>query len=740
MLPFRSKRRAARKALANPNLQTALKRASAGHFTKFARTRDEVPWDEMKRRARKVREECLPRLTDLIGMFSAEAIKAGARVHAASTPEEALATIAGILKDRGAKLVAKSKSMVSEEIGLNAYLEERGFKVVETDLGEWIIQLAGERPSHITAPALHKTKEEVAELFSKHLGRPVPADIKELVKIARGELRRVFLEADAGISGANLAIAESGTLVLVSNEGNARLVTTLPPVHIALVTTEKFVETLEQATTLLKALIIGSSGLKMTSYVSFITGPSKTTDIEKELVTGVHGPEELHIVILDNGRLEASLDRDLAEILYCLKCGGCMLQCPVFKAVGGHLYGGPVYPGGIGVLMTAVTRSPEDARDLLALCADCKKCEDFCPVGIRTGDLLLKLKNEEKPGAFERALSTIFRRTRAAEAGARILAVVQRIWLKDGRFRKLPTVWAKGKHFPPLAPGNYPRASTAETDPQAKLGALTREANTRLSAAEVDPRTKSGAPAAAPAAEKIYLFQGCLARFFFPEMRESVLTTLRSLGFEAVCPESQVCCGAPSRHLGDAKAVRALAAENLRSFAAENPDVILTICPTGNGILKRLYPELDPAAAPWADRVRDFTEFMVSRGFVPQGAQPAAKGTVLYHYPCHYLNALDPKEPLRLLGSLGYSPRTEDEPYSCCGFCGVFSVKNPEIAASFWEEKKARIEASGETLIATDCPGCVFQLRSGLAASGKDYRVVHTAQLCAEEISRNGAR
>jgi L-lactate dehydrogenase complex protein LldF len=732
---FGRKRREARRALANPNLQAALKRASAGHFAKFAGTRGEVPWEEIKDRARKIREECLPRLIDLIGMFSAEATKAGARVHAASTPEEALATIAGILEKRGAKLVAKAKSMVSEEIGLNAYLESRGFKVVETDLGEWIIQLAGERPSHITAPALHKTKEEVAELFSKVLGRPVPAEIPALVKIARTELRRVFLEADAGISGANLAVAESGTLILVSNEGNARLVTTLPPVHIALITTEKFVETLEQATTLLKALIIGSSGLKMTSYVSFITGPSKTTDIEKELVTGVHGPEELHIVILDNGRLEASLDKDLAEILYCLKCGGCMLQCPVFKAVGGHAYGGPVYPGGIGVLMTAVTRSPEEARDLLALCADCKKCEDFCPVGIRTGEILLKIKAGEKPKAAERLISGIFRRTRTAEAWARVFSVVQKIWMKDGRFRKLPTVWARGKHFPALkparrgkagiqqmpgalVPGNYPGTSTAKADPQAELGA----------------------PIAAPAAvagdapEKIYLFQGCLARFFFPELRESVLRTLRGLGLEAVCPESQVCCGAPSRHLGDEKAVRDLAAENLRSFAAEDPDFILTICPTGNGVLKKLYPQLDPAAAAWAEKTRDFSEFMVERGYLP-AVPPGAKGSLLYHVPCHYLNELDPKEPLELLGGLGYAPKTEDEPASCCGFCGVFSVKNPEIAAKLWEEKKARIEASGETLIATDCPGCVFQLRSGLADSEKDYRVVHTAELCAREIA-----
>jgi len=164
--------------------------------------------------------------------------------------------------------------MVSEEIGLNRFLEDKGYKVVETDLGEWIVQLAKERPSHITAPALHKAKEEVAELLSRELGRPVPPDIGEMVKIARLELRRHFIEADAGISGANLAVAKSGTLVIISNEGNARLVTSLPPLHIALVTTEKFVGTLEQAVSLVKALTMASSGIKLSSYVSFITAPA----------------------------------------------------------------------------------------------------------------------------------------------------------------------------------------------------------------------------------------------------------------------------------------------------------------------------------------------------------------------------------------------------------------------------------------------------------------------------------
>jgi iron-sulfur cluster protein len=698
----RSRKRAVQRALRNESLRRALDKAGNSHFEKYARTREEIPWEKLKAEARAIRRACVPRLAELIAEFKAEAEKAGAKVHLASTAADARAAVAAILRDRGAKLVVKSKSMVSEEIGLNAHLAKEGIEVVETDLGEWIIQLAGERPSHITAPALHKTKEEVAEIFAKRLGRPVPADIPSLVEVARKELRRFFGEADAGISGANFAVAESGTLVIVSNEGNARLATTLPPVHIALVSAEKFVETLEQATTLLKALIMGSSGLKMTSYVSFITGPSKTTDIEKELVVGVHGPREVHVVVLDNGRLAVSKDKDLDRVLDCLKCGGCMLQCPVFQAVGGHVYGGPVYPGGIGVLLTAVTRSPGEAAKLLDMCADCRKCEAFCPVGIPTSEILLKLKTAEGPNLSERVLSGGFRFRRLAEAAAGALSVVQRIWMSGGRLRRIPLAWGKGKRFPPLKPK--------------KTG----------SAAGIGTGKKNG---------KILLFQGCLVKFFFPEIRKSVLEVLGRKGWAAICPEDQACCGAPSHHLGHAEDVRRLLRANLKVFERERPDVILTVCPTGHSVLKKLYPELDPRTAPWAGRVRDFSEFMVERGEIPEG-RPPDRGSLHYHHPCHYLNEMKlGDEPTRLLRGFGYEPKSDREPYACCGFCGVFSLKNPEIAGRLLEVKKARIEESGETLVATDCPGCVFQLKAGLAAAGKTVEVVHTAELVARALA-----
>lgn len=690
----------ARKALKDSNLQKALERASSHHFEKFDKTKKQIPWDEYKEKAIAIREDCIKRLPELIQRFSDEAKKAGANIYQASTPAEALTLIEKILIDKKAKLIVKSKSMVSEEIRLNSFLEKKGYKVVETDLGEWIVQLAKERPSHMTAPALHKTKEEVAELLSRHLQKDVPSDPKEIAKIAREELKKFFIEADIGISGANLAVAESGTLVIVSNEGNARLVTSLPPVHIAIITTEKFVETLEQATTLIKALIIASSGNKLTAYVSFITGPSRTTDIEKELVIGVHGPQEVHIIILDNGRLEISRDENLDKILYCLKCGGCMLVCPVFQALGGHVYGGPVYPGGIGILLTAMTRSIKESAHLVDFCADCKKCEEFCPVGIPTGELLLYLKSKKGPKLWEKTLSNLFRIKSLSETGARLISILQKFWQKDGYLKKLPFSWAKGKSLPAF---NIKKTKPTEENKGAK----------------------------------IFFFEGCLAKFFFPEIRESVFSSLSHLGFDVVYPSDQVCCGAPSLHLGHKKDVQKMALKNIKSFEREDPDFILTICPTGNSMLKKTYPNLVPESSCWSERIFDFTEFIVKKGYLPKTEISTKKKDIFYHYPCHYLNDLKLREePKKLLSAVGFNPKEEDEPFTCCGFCGVFSLKNPEVSAHLWKKKSQKISKSNLSLFATDCPGCLFQLRANLKNEGGSFKVFHTAELFAKKVTQ----
>ncbi len=695
-------KRKAKKALQDQNLQKALERASSHHFKHFNHTKDDIPWEKYKERARAIKEECVKKLPQLIQKFSEEAEKAGAQLYQASTPKDALSQIEKILDQKKANLIVKSKSMVSEEIGLNHFLEKKGYKVVETDLGEWIVQLAKERPSHITAPALHKTKEEIAELLSRHLQKKISPDSKEIVKHAREEMRKTFLEADVGISGANLAVAESGTLVIVSNEGNARLVTSLPPVHIALVTTEKFVETLEQAISLTKALTIASSGMKLTSYVSFITGPSRTTDIEKEQVIGVHGPQELHIIILDNGRLKIRQDDELDKILYCLKCGGCMLVCPVFQAVGGHVFGGSVYPGGIGTLLTAITQSAKESSRIWDFCSDCRKCEEFCPVSIPTSQIILRLKNERGPNLWEKALSTLFRKKGLSQTGTTILSLLQRPWLENGYLKNLP--WVKKKFIPAL---------------NLKKPAAVEEGN----------------------GEKVYLFEGCMVRLFFPEIRESVQKGLSHFGYQVVSPSEQHCCGAPSLHLGDKKGVKRLLRKNIKSFKKENPRYILTVCPTGNAMFKETYPKIEPEFDIWKDRIFDFAEFISKEGLFPEKKKDIPPTDVLYHFPCHTLNKSSSKdEPKKVLEALGYNPLFEEEPYTCCGFCGVFSLKNPEISDHLWTKKKKKIEKNNPSLIATDCPGCLFQLRAGLKRKGDRLKIFHTADLFAEAIKNSKPR
>lgn len=696
----KTQKKKVKNALQDSSLQKALEKASSQHFNKFNKTKDEIQWEDYKEKAQAIREDCIKRLPQLIQKFRKEAEKAGAHVYQAPTAEEALSIVEKILREKKAKLIVKAKSMVSEELQLRGFLEKKGYKVIETDLGEWIVQLAKERPSHITAPALHKTKEEVAKLLSQHLNKNVPPDPAEITKIAREEMRKYFMEADIGISGANLAVAESGTLCIVSNEGNARLATSLPPVHIAIVTTEKFVDSLEQAASLVKALIIASSGMKMTAYVSFITGPSRTTDIEKELVIGVHGPQEVHIIILDNGRLQISQDENLNKTLNCLKCGGCMLVCPVFQSVGGHVFGGPVYPGGIGILLTAMTQSLKGFSSLLDFCSDCKKCEEFCPMGIPTGDLLLHLKNEQGPKLWERTLSSLFRKKALSEKGAEVLAIVQKIWQKNGYLRGLPLTWTKGKALPPL--------NLKKSKP---------------------PERKKGA--------KVYFFEGCLGKFFFPNLRESVYISLSHFGLDVISPSDQVCCGAPSQHLGHKKDVHKMLLKNLKSFEKENPDFIITICPTGNAMLKKTYPQLNPQTSIWSNKVFDFTEFMVMKGYLKNIIKPQKTEDIFYHYPCHYLHELKlHEEPKVLLETLGFNPKEEEKPYTCCGFCGVFSLKNPEISAHLWEKKRKNILKSNISLIATDCPGCLFQFKASLNNENNSFQIFHTAELLAQKIRK----
>lgn len=340
--------------------------------------------DGLRDRARAIRLHALANLDRLLAHFADRVAEAGGTVHWAADADEARRIATDILTAAGAQLIVKSKSMVSEEIELNHQLEEDGFTVVETDLGEFIVQLAGDTPSHIIAPVLHMTAQDVGRLFAEKLGVPFTDDPFELNRIARIHLREVFLRADAGISGVNMAVAESGSVILVTNEGNGRFTTSAPKVHIALMGMERIVARWEDAAVILETLARSATGQHLSVYTNVITGPRREEDPD--------GCEELHVIVIDNGRSDI-LGGETAEILACIRCGACLNACPVFRTAGGHAYG-TVYSGPVGSIVTPGLHGMEPWWELPYASTLCGACEEVCPVRIQIPRMLLKLREQ----------------------------------------------------------------------------------------------------------------------------------------------------------------------------------------------------------------------------------------------------------------------------------------------------------------------------------------------------------
>jgi len=370
----------AKAALANPSLKAAIERtagtaernraAAVGRFAEFAAARE---------RGRRIKDHVIANLDHYLEEFEKNAIASGAKVHWARTSGEACRIVTKICKAAGAKRVTRSKSMLGEEIGLPHALDEAGFERVETDLAEHIVQLAGETPSHIVWPAMHKTREDVAKLFkAKHEPPPASDDVRDLVASARRELRQKFLTADIGISGANFLIADTGAICTVTNEGNAELTTTPPRIHIVTAGIEKLVPSIEHAFVLLRLLVRSATGGDITQYTTFHCGPKRKADAD--------GPEEFHIVLVDNGRTRM-LAQGLQEMLRCIRCGACMNHCVVYRQIGGHAYGG-AYPGPMGSVLTPVFDGLAKSRDLPHACTLNGKCAEVCPVEIPLPSLL----------------------------------------------------------------------------------------------------------------------------------------------------------------------------------------------------------------------------------------------------------------------------------------------------------------------------------------------------------------
>ncbi|MFQ5852189.1 MAG: LUD domain-containing protein [Candidatus Binatia bacterium] len=723
---FRSR---AAEALARPGIRSALGKFGTAYRSARAEAMTVLDYETSRMRLREAKENAIERLPDLAEQFVLGARRSGAFVYEARTAEEANAYIAQLAKDRGVTLAIKSKSMVSEEIGLNHYLERLGIATLEADCGEWIIQQAGEKPSHSVMPAVHLSKEEVAGIFTKALGRPIPPDIPIMVSTLRDELRGKFVEAGMGISGANIAVAETGTLIIVTNEGNGRLVTTLPPLHVALLGYDKIVPTLEEAGHQLKLLAKAATAQGLTVYTTFITGKVGVSGLPRP--SGFQGSlkPELHIVLLDNGRWAMRGDPEFREALNCIRCASCANVCPTYRVVGGHVFG-HIYTAAIGTVITPFHHSWNEAAVPQEACLLCRACVDACPAEIDLPRMIVALRSrlEEKgeaKGVRAFFLNRILPDPRLLRLSLKLAAFAQLPFVKGGMVNRLP--------------GPLKRLTIIRSIPPLAL----RPLRDRL------------LPVVAPKGKKkltVTFFASCLLDFLYPEIGEAVVQILTHHGVEVRFPKSQGCCGLPAYHEGKKEVAKKMARDLIAALEAKPSDYVVTAAPPCGIMIRQYlprlmegYPTLEAEAMALAGKSMEFSEFLVKvlqLGGDGEAFQKPGEGRTLltYHDSCSALRGLRLCDaPRRLVKSLkGYAFRELDEVGECCGFGGHFSADYPDVAGHVVERKVASIERSGGAVVAVDSPGCLLHIRGALQKKGSSIQIRHLAELLAEEIAGGG--
>ncbi len=699
-------------ALASPKLQEALHRFADAYVVSRQNAFAGLDFEALRTQIAACKDEVRDNRAQYLAEFTRNAEAAGATVYFARTAEEANAYIANLARERGVKLAVKSKSMASEEIHLNKALEKAGVAALETDLGEWIIQLAGQRPSHMVMPAIHMFKEEVAELFSKVTGREEPAEIEHLVRVAREQLRQGYLDAGMGISGANIAVAETGGIALVTNEGNARLVATLPKIHVALVGIEKLVPRLEDAATIIRTLPKNATGQLLTSYVTWVTGAVPCGEAEKEL----------HIVLLDNGRSALAESPHCRDALRCIKCGACANVCPVYQTVGGHVFG-HIYISAIGIILTAFFHGLDKAAEIVRACIGCRACVAVCPSKIDLESIILHLREtvgeEEGIGAGKALVfKKVMRNRKLFHSLIRAASLLQKPVTRGERtIRHLPLFFSSLTEWRTLpAVAEKPLRDIFEQIPQ-KIGR---------------PRYR------------VAFFGGCANDFLYPELGRDLVKVMNHLGVEVFYPQKQNCCGIPALYSGDRTTAVELAEQNVEAMLEENPDYVLTTCPTCSMALQRDFVDHLKDNPVWAEKAERLSAItMDASKFIADilGAADAFKGLadpvkVTYHDSCHLKRGAGVwQQPRQLLAASGREVVEMAHADRCCGFGGSYSfTSHPNIARRILADKLADIEKSGAACVAMDCPGCMMQIRGGLEKQGASVRAAHTIELLAETL------
>ena len=696
-------------AISNPTLTGALGNFSVAYRASRAKAYEGIDFESLRTQIAAIKSASAAHFDEVADQFQRAAEARGTKVFRTNDPQAVREYILKLAQERGVKTIVKSKSMASEEIHLNKHLQGAGINVQETDLGEWIIQLAGQRPSHMVMPAIHMTKEEVATVFSDKVEDGQKPDIPKLVKFARAKLRPAFLSAEMGISGANIAVAETGSIVIVTNEGNARLVSTLPKIHVVLLGLEKLVERFKDIAPILVALPKSATAQLLTSYVSIISGPTPNTDGTRK---------ELHVILMDNRRTEMAHDPRFKQALQCIRCASCLNVCPVFRLVGGHVFG-KVYTGGIGTILTAWFDALKQSEDIQSLCIQCGNCSEVCPGKIDIPALILELRRrlavEQGQPMVQKAIFSVVNNRRLFHSMLRAASIGQKPFASEGFIRHLPLFLSdmtKSRSLPTIAAEPFRDRIKKIQQPKC--------------------------------AERAAFYGGCLADFVYPDMGEAMVRVLNKAGIEVTFPEGQTCCGAPARYSGAYEVAAQNGADNIKALLAEDVKYVVSICPTCTVALKHDFIDnLESVGRTaeasdgklLAEKVVDFSTLadqLIKTGRLKykDGIEPLK---FTYHDSCHFKRTLHAeKTPRRLMQQAGHELIEMDECDMCCGMGGSYTLKMPEISAPILQRKLVNIEKTGAPLMLADCPGCVMQIRGGLDKRGSAIQVQHTVQRLAE--------
>ncbi len=709
-------------AIANPKLSKALHLFGDNYLIARENAYRGLDFDAMRQELAGIKDDVRKRRKELLAEFIKNAEAAGSIVFVAKDVKEANDYVVNLAKKKGANLIAKSKSMVSEEAHFNKAMEAAGIRASETDLGEWIVQLAGQRPSHMVMPAIHMFKEEVAELFGKEVGRKLTPEIKNLVDVARDRLRQEYFDAGIGLTGANALVASTGGVALVTNEGNDRLCATLPDTHVVFAGIHKLVRTVEDAIKVTRLLPRNATGQLLTSYITWIRGT----------VPSDGKPKEQHIVLIDGGREALYESKTCRDALRCIQCGACANVCPVYQTVGGHVFGS-IYISAIGIILTAFYEGLDKAKEITRACIGCRSCVAVCPSNIDLEEIILHLRTqvtkEYGMGVIKNvAFKAVMKNRGLFHSMVRAASKLQRPVTHQSRttedkriIRHLPL------HF-------MDRDFTEWRDLPSVAETSFRDTFPHIRQKVTDPKLTVG------------FFVGCGADFVYPEVGTSLIKVLNALDVDVVFPQKQNCCGIPALYSGDTETGVYLAKQNVEAFTEANVDYIISICPTCTMAIKRDFverladnPTWSAKALALSDKTMDASAFLENvLGASKKLGDISPQGSVTYHDSCHLKRGNNVhKEPRALLAASGFELSEMKNSDRCCGFGGTYSfLSHPQISKQITQDKVEAIKGANTKTVAMDCPGCMIMLKGAMGKANPNIRCAHTVELMAEALEK----